>query len=148
MVWDIGICLVFNISADNEGEGNEYNMSLRIIDILTICVPNRVSLHNVYVKLHITLIWPTLFDELCWTVESIHRMHFVFVLNSDGSDNNVYFLFNPHRFTIAEGASVLKRFCCYSFVIIRAASITFFFSHFDESLFYELDIIFKMIRNK
>lgn len=148
MVWDIGICLVFNISADNEGEGNEYNMSLRIIDILTICVPNRVSLHNVYVKLHITLIWPTLFDELCWTVESIHRMHFVFVLNSDGSDNNVYFLFNPHRFTIAEGASVLKRFCCYSFVFIRAASITFFFSHFDESLFYELDIIFKMIRNK
>lgn len=148
MVWDIGICLVFNISADNEGEGNEYNMSLRIIDILTICVPNRVSLHHVYVKLHITLIWPTLFDELCWTVESIHRMHFVFVLNSDGSDNNVYFLFNPHRFTIAEGASVLKRFCCYSFVFIRAASITFFFSHFDESLFYELDIIFKMIRNK
>lgn len=148
MVWDIGICLVFNMSADNEGEGNEYNMSLRIIDILTICVPNRVSLHHVYVKLHITLIIPTLFDELYWTVESIHRMHFVFVLNSDGSDNNVYFLFNPHRFTIAEGASVLKRFCCYSFVFIRAASIIFFFSHFDESLFYELDIIFKMIRNK
>lgn len=128
MVWDIGICLVFNMPADNEGEGNEYNMSLRIIDILTICVPNRVSLHNVYVKLHITLIWPTLFDELCWTVESIHCMHFVFVLHSDGSDNNVYFLFNPHRFTIAEGASVLKRFCCYSFVFIRAASITFFFT--------------------
>lgn len=122
------------------------NISLRLIDILTICVPNRVSLHHVYVKLHITLIWPTLFDELCWTVESIHRMHFVFVLNSDGSDNNVNFLFNPLRFTIAEGASVLKRFCCYSFVFIRAASITFF-SHFDESLFYELDIIYKMIRN-
>lgn len=41
------------------------NMSLRIIDSLTICVPNRVSLHQVYVKLHITLIRPTLFDELC-----------------------------------------------------------------------------------
>lgn len=142
MVWDNGICLVFNMPADNEGGGNEY-----ILANNRHFNSNRVSLHHVYVKLHIALIWPTLFDELCWTVESIHRMHFFFVLNSDGSDKSVNFLFNPHRFTIAEGASVLKKFCCYSFVFIRAASITFF-SHFDESLFYELDIIYKMIRNK
>lgn len=109
MVWNIGICLVFNMFVDNEGEGNEYNMFLWIIDILIICVFNCVFLYYVYVKLYIILIWLILFDELCWIVESIYCMYFVFVLNLDGFDNNVNFLFNLFCFIIVEGVFVLKK---------------------------------------
>lgn len=74
-------------------------------------------------------------------------MYFIFVLNLDGFDNNVYFLFNLYCFIIVEGVFVLKKFCCYSFVFICVVLIIFFL-YFDELFFYELDIIYKMIRNK